>query len=70
MEQMYKYMVITVQQRKSFGFILMNLEMLICGLKRHSIPYTTTILSRRERLESGFIVSGIVVLQSFGEEKN
>lgn len=39
MEQMYKYMVITIQQRKSFGFILLTLEMLICGLEQLSIPY-------------------------------
>ena len=34
------------------------------------IPYPTIILSRRENQESGFIASGIVVLQNFGEGKN
>ena len=43
MEQVYKYMVITVQQRKSFGFILLTLEMLICGLEQLSIPYPKLI---------------------------
>ena len=60
MEQTYRYMVIMIQKHKDFGFILRILEMLICGLEQLSIPYPTIISWRKEHLEFGFIVNGIV----------
>nr|DAZ82183.1 MAG TPA: hypothetical protein [Caudoviricetes sp.] len=54
---MYKYMVITIQQRKSFGFILLTLEMLICGLEQLSIPYP-----KMPKMLSGLLLDLILAL--------